>query len=696
MPALTRRRRPIASSTSSGEVTGVAPSRSSAFVPAESADVISPGHGEHLTALLEREVGRDQRAAPLAGLDHDRRLARARRRSGCAPGTATAPARRRARTRRRRGRSSRSGARAARARAGSRGRCRSRARRPCVRLPRARRGAPSRRCRARGRRRPRVRPRRARARATARRARRTSSSPARRRSRRRLPEQLAGARAAQEQARRRIVQIDAAAAGTRPRFARRPAQPARRQRERKRPRRSDGGTARSAARAARRRRGRPSPPRTRPGRARSRRPELRRRAVRERLGDVLRADRLGAGERGDRSRHARDPRTAAARERQPLDGAGRAARCASCDRGSGLLARASRAAATRVSHRVRALARRARELAGARARHASTTRSKRSSSARESLSRYAASRSGEQEHSAAGSPRAPHGQRFIVPTSWNRAGKTSAPADARDRDRAVLERLAQRLERRPRELRQLVEEQHAAVREGRLAGPRATQPPPTIAAIDAVWCGARNGGADQSGRPGGSRPATEWMRVTSSASSGVERRQDAGQAAREHRLAGARRPAEQQVVAAGGGDLERAPRTLLSAHVGEVGPSGLGAVQRRRRGSSGGGGSRSPRKYATASARCCTGTGSMPASADLGPDSAAQTRRRESPSRRAPSAAASAPRNRPQPPVERELADRRMPGERIRAGAAATRRAPPARSGGRTPSPPCAGRRARG
>ena len=37
--------------------------------------MISPGHGEHLAPLLEREIGRDQRAAALARLDDDRRRA---------------------------------------------------------------------------------------------------------------------------------------------------------------------------------------------------------------------------------------------------------------------------------------------------------------------------------------------------------------------------------------------------------------------------------------------------------------------------------------------------------------------------------------------------------------------------------------------------------------------------------------------
>ncbi len=56
-----------------------------------------------------------------------------------------------------------------------------------------------------------------------------------------------------------------------------------------------------------------------------------------------------------------------------------------------------------------------------------TIRSNRSRRARESLSRNAASRCGEHLQSAAGSPRAPHGQRFIAATSWNLAGKVARP-----------------------------------------------------------------------------------------------------------------------------------------------------------------------------------------------------------------------------------------------------------------------------
>ncbi len=48
-------------------------------------------------------------------------------------------------------------------------------------------------------------------------------------------------------------------------------------------------------------------------------------------------------------------------------------------------------------------------------------------------------------------------------------------------------------------------------------------PPPTIAALLAVWCGAQNGGAASSGLRSGSTPATEWMAVTSSAAAASRR-----------------------------------------------------------------------------------------------------------------------------------------------------------------------------
>ena len=49
-----------------------------------------------------------------------------------------------------------------------------------------------------------------------------------------------------------------------------------------------------------------------------------------------------------------------------------------------------------------------------------------------------------------------------------------------------------------------------------------------------------------------------------------QRRQDARQPPRQHRLAGAGRPDHQQVVAAGGGDFERAARKRLAVKIGEI------------------------------------------------------------------------------------------------------------------------------
>ena len=68
---------PSASSTSVAAVRGVAPSRSSAFVPRRERGRDLAGDGEDLAPFLEREVGGDQGAAALARLHDDGRRARA-------------------------------------------------------------------------------------------------------------------------------------------------------------------------------------------------------------------------------------------------------------------------------------------------------------------------------------------------------------------------------------------------------------------------------------------------------------------------------------------------------------------------------------------------------------------------------------------------------------------------------------------
>ena len=63
------------------------------------------------------------------------------------------------------------------------------------------------------------------------------------------------------------------------------------------------------------------------------------------------------------------------------------------------------------------------------------------------------------------SPSNPHGHGLAAATSVNRAGNSTDAAAARDHHPAVLERLAQTLDGVAAELGELVQEQHAVVRE---------------------------------------------------------------------------------------------------------------------------------------------------------------------------------------------------------------------------------------
>ena len=65
-------------------------------------------------------------------------------------------------------------------------------------------------------------------------------------------------------------------------------------------------------------------------------------------------------------------------------------------------------------------------------------------------------------------------------------------------------------------------------------------------------------------------PLIEWMRVTSTASVGAQKRKQRGQPAREHRLPGAGRALHEQVVRTGGRDLQCAARARVPAHVAQV------------------------------------------------------------------------------------------------------------------------------
>ncbi len=121
------------------------------------------------------------------------------------------------------------------------------------------------------------------------------------------------------------------------------------------------------------------------------------------------------------------------------------------------------------------------------------------------------------------------------------------------------------------------------------------RPPPVRAAMLAEWCGARNGRARVSA-PLAIRPAMECTIEVSSSSAARQRRQHARQALGQHRLARARRADVQQVVAAGGGDLQRPLGVLLALDVAQV-----GAARRRRSSGPGFGGPSIwvPRKWLT-------------------------------------------------------------------------------------------------
>ena len=284
-------------------------------------------------------------------------------------------------------------------------------------------------------------------------------------------------------------------------------------------------------------------------------------------------DLRGTGQRGDRPRDARDAHASATRERQPVDGVReqlgrlvRATRQRRCE--------AARAAATTRSRTALERSPGAAASSAARGRGIATARSNRSRSARESFSRYAASRWALQPHSTAGSPRAPHGHMFIVPTSWNRAGKIACPparATATTPSSSGC-RSASRTERGNSGSSSSSSTPRCA---SETSPGRGVEPPPTIAGADVPWCGARNGGTVTSGRPWRKQAGHRVDPRHLERFLPRERREDPRKPPREHRLPRSGRAGEEDVVRPGRRDLERPPGTLLPAHVGEVGPLSL-------------------------------------------------------------------------------------------------------------------------
>ncbi len=382
--------------------------------------------------------------------------------------------------------------------------------------------------------------------------------------------------------------------------------------------------------------------------------QLLRRAVRERLGDVLGRDRRRrprarrpSARRGRRA-PGRGPRAAAARP------PGSSSSSASAVRRERRRRRAARARPRPAPHRLPRPRRARRPAPRARGRGTATTRSKRSSSARESLSRKAASRCGEHEHSAAGSPRAPHGHRFIVPTSWKRAGKSAWPAT-----RATATTPSSSGWRSASSAGRGNSASSSRSRTPRCARLASPGRGPGAAADDR---GRRGAVVRRAERPQRDERALRRQHAGDRVDPRhlerlrrLERRQDrraAGARASSCRFPAARRAAgcarpPPRARARGGPAPDRARRR---------GRARAGVRRPRRAARAGGGrarrgGTRPPRRGA--------GPGSpRPRRARPRPPTRRAQRIRSSPARRAPSAAASAPPHGPDPAVERELADR--------------------------------------
>ena len=136
---------------------------------------------------------------------------------------------------------------------------------------------------------------------------------------------------------------------------------------------------------------------------------------------------------------------------------------------------------------------------------------------------------------------------------------------------AGFQRLAQAVEHAALELGQLIEEQHAQMCEGDLAGPR----------LGAAADQRRHRGRMVRAAEGA---AALQLAALQLAGDGGDHRnlqrlgrgeigQYASQCGRQQRLAGARRPAHQQIVAAGRGNLDAALGRLLPLDVGHVRPA---------------------------------------------------------------------------------------------------------------------------
>ena len=147
---------------------------------------------------------------------------------------------------------------------------------------------------------------------------------------------------------------------------------------------------------------------------------------------------------------------------------------------------------------------------------------------------------------------------------------------------AGLHRLAQRLQRLAREFRQFVEEQHAAMGQADLARPgpvrrRRSAPPATPNDAARGTAGASPAGRRRS------RPATQWIMLTSSASRGVRSGSRPGSRAASIDLPAPGGPISNRLWPPAAAISSAALGALHALHVGRSGPRGRRPPRRRLR-----------------------------------------------------------------------------------------------------------------
>jgi hypothetical protein len=148
-------------------------------------------------------------------------------------------------------------------------------------------------------------------------------------------------------------------------------------------------------------------------------------------------------------------------------------------------------------------------------------------------------------------------------------GEGEGAGGAGDGDGAVFERLAHDLQGAAAEFGEFVEEEHAVVGEGDLAGAGVAAAAEQAGIGDGVVGGAEGAGGEKGAlrvEQAGDRCGFWWFRWLPPRSC----RHDGGDAFGEHGFAGAGRADHEQVVATGHGDFQGAFGVVLAFDIGEV------------------------------------------------------------------------------------------------------------------------------